>query len=70
MPVRSLPRVSFPHYTTDTGEVFEKGDKFTVTGEYGQFTFLGHTIAPKGEWIDAYGGQFRSFRPERIKKKV
>lgn len=45
--------------------------RFTVLDEEGVFVFIRHVTAPKGEWVDCFGGtrhekKFRAFRPERV----
>jgi len=53
----------------------ENGTEMSIQGERGRFQFLRHVYNPHidMEWIDVVGGkkgvrEFRSFRPERVKR--
>jgi hypothetical protein len=56
------------------GRLVEKNTELSIQGESGRFLFIKHVQTPTCEWIDVLGGknerhrQFRSFRPERIKR--
>jgi len=74
MGTRTLRKVTLNYFALDADTILRMDDEFTVYGERGQFVFKGHIITPQGDWIDAFGGtsksgQFRAFRPERIRQK-
>jgi len=57
------------------GRNLENGVEVSIQGERGRFQFLRHVYNPEldVEWIDVVGGkkgvrEFRSFRPERVKR--
>ncbi len=46
------------------------GAEVSIRDERGRWIFLHHTTAPRGSWIDVYGGPYaqrRSFDPSRVK---
>jgi hypothetical protein len=57
------------------GRHVDKGTEISIKDERGRFQFVRHVYNPRVdvEWIDVVGGrkgvnEFRSFRPDRIKR--
>jgi len=75
-----LERQKVEQIELQDGSFLVDGEKFTVTGEGGEYIFRGVTMmlvdgVVKETWIDAYGGttspkgvfhKWRSFHPERV----
>ncbi|WP_224768996.1 DUF7246 family protein [Nocardioides ochotonae] len=61
-------------YVAPSGRHLRPGVEFSVRGERGRFRFLRHVRTETGtEWVEGIGGpkgchQWRSFRPDRIRR--